>query len=829
MTPQTWKEIDSIVANALDLPEGERAAYLEEACAGKPGLRLEAESLRGMSTGAACLFTGDTAAERFDAMGEAAMLGRRVGAYVLRERIGRGGMGTVFRAERADDEFLKSVAVKLIAVGMHSSDMLNRFAVERQILATLEHPDIARLLDAGVTSDGLHYIVMEYVDGQVITDYCAARRLPVDEKLGLLRRVSMAVHFAHQHLIVHRDLKPANILVTGEGAPKLLDFGIAKLLSPEAGTHHHTLTAIPMTPDYASPEQARGRPLTTASDVYSLGVILYELLAGRRPYRLEGGALEEVLKAVCEQEPPKPSTIAAESGEKPAPDLDAIVLKAMSKSPEERYASAEQFAADIDRYLAGLPVAARGTRWSYRARKFILRNKLALAGCAISLALTLAGTGGVVWQARIADRERALAERRFNDVRDLANSVIFELHDAIKDLPGSTPARKVLVERALHYLDSLSREARGEMRLEAELAAAYERLGDVEGYPRSANLGDTAGALASFRKALAIRESLATQQPGSFEAQRARWADVARISECMAALGRHAEMAGFYRRELPIAEGYAHGRKETGIQEWLAGAYYSAATILLENGDLDEALRYYRMSASIREGISQPEGPLEIRTRLVGCYGGIAYVLALQRQFPRAVEAQRKAVMAMEDLAGRNPGNTTIRQFHAQAYFYLGEFLGGQGRWKEALAAYHSARREYEALVAGDPRDVLTGRFLALTYRGLGGVLTSLGSAAPGIEYLRKSLGILDSLPTENPKNLDVFSSYADSYEGLGVASEALGRLREALTWYRRSQQIWEEVRKQRGSLHPEDVDKPARLRQGIERCEEAERRVAFP
>jgi tetratricopeptide (TPR) repeat protein len=824
VTPQTWKEIDSIVASALELPEGARAAYLEEACAGKPALRAEAESLLGMCPEAADIFPGDTTTEHPG--GETApMLGRRIGAYVLMEAIGRGGMGSVYRAERADDEFRKSVAVKLIAGDIQPSETVNRFAVERQILATLEHPDIARLLDAGVTSDGLHYIVMEYVEGQPIAKYCAARRLSIEERLRLFQRVCLAVHFAHQHLIVHRDLKPANILVTSEGAPKLLDFGIAKLLNPEAGAHHQTLAAIPMTPDYASPEQARGMLLTTSSDVYSLGVILYELLTGERPYRLAGRGLEEVLQAVCEQEPPKPSTIAIESGEKPAPDLDAIVLKAMSKSPEERYASAEQFAADIGRYLAGLPVAARGARWSYRARKFILRHKLALAGCSVGLALTLAGVGGVVWQARIAERERAMAERRFNDVRELANSVIFELHDAIKDLPGSTPARKVLVERALHYLDSLSREAHGDIRLEAELAAAYERLGEVEGDPRSANLGDTAGALASFLKALAIRESLATQQPGSFEGQRARWNDVSHISECLDALGRHAETAGFYRRELPIAEEYARGRKETDIQEWLAGAYYSAATSLIESADLNEALRYFRRSASIREAISRADGPLDIRTRLVGCYGEIAYVLALQRDFAGAVEAQRKVVMAMEDLAARNPGSTTIQQFHAQGHFYLGEFLGGQHRGREALAAYHTAAQEYEALTASDPRNVLTGRFLAQTYRGLGEVLTSLGSAAQGIEYLRKSLGILDSLPVENPKNLDVYSSYADSYEGLGAADEARGNWGMALAWYRRSQQIWEEVRRQRGSLHPEDVEKPARLRKEIERCEKAERR----
>ncbi|HME92029.1 MAG TPA: serine/threonine-protein kinase, partial [Myxococcaceae bacterium] len=592
------------MANALALPEGQRAAYLDEACARNVALRNEAESLLRMSSDAACLFPSDTAAEPFgEASESASMLGRRVGAYVLMKEIGCGGMGAVYRAERADDEFRKGVAVKLIAGGPFSSEAVQRFAVERQILATLEHPNIARLLDAGCTSDGLHYIVMEYVGGRPITEYCAGVRLSIPEKLRLFHPVCAAVHFAHQHLIVHRDLKPANILVTGEGIPKLLDFGIAKLLNPETGASHQTLATLPMTPEYASPEQARGQLLTTASDVYSLGVILYELLTGTRPYRVERGGLEEVLHAVCEQEPPKPSAVAVAAREKLGGDLDAIVLKAMSKSPKERYASAEQFAADIERYLAGLPVMAHGAGWPYRARKFIRRNKMAVAASALALALTLAGVGGILWQAHIAERERARAERRFSDVRELANSVIFELHDAIKDLPGSTPARKVLVERALHYLDVLSREVHGDAKLEVELAGAYERLGEVQGYPGSANLGDTRGALASFQKALAIRESLAARQSGSFETERARWALVYRISEILRSLGRNKETAGFFRRELPIAEQYARGRKEAETQEWLAGAYYSAATAQLEAAQLDEALDYYQRCAAIGEGV----------------------------------------------------------------------------------------------------------------------------------------------------------------------------------------------------------------------------------
>jgi non-specific serine/threonine protein kinase/serine/threonine-protein kinase len=824
MTPETWAEIDHIVANALELPEGKRAAYLDEACARNAALRNEAESLLRMSSGAACLFPSDTAAEPFGGAAESAsLLGRRVGAYALMEEIGRGGMGAVYRAERADDEFRKSVAVKLIAGGPHSSEAVHHFAVERQILATLEHPNIARLLDAGVTGDGLHYIVMEYVEGRPITEYCASRRLPAGEKLRLFHEVCSAVHFAHQHLIVHRDLKPANILVTGEGIPKLLDFGIAKLLNPQTGASQQTLATLRMTPDYASPEQARGQLLTTASDVYSIGVILYELLTGTRPYRVERGGLEEVLHAVCEQEPLKPSAVAGAAREKLGDDLDAIVLKAMSKSPAERYASAEQFAADIERYLAGLPVMARAAGWPYRARKFILRNKMAVAASALALALTLAGVGGVLWQAHIAERERARAERRFNDVRDLANSVIFELHDAIKDLPGSTPARRVLVERALHYLDGLSKEVQGDAQLEVELAGAYERLGEVQGYPGSANLGDTRGAIASFQKALAIRESLAARQSGSFETERARWAVVYRISEILRSLGHYEETAGFFRRELPIAEQYARGRKEAEAQEWLAGAYYSAATAQLEAADLGTALDYFQRCAAIGEGVSG--GSVDMRGKLGVCYASIAWVSAIRKEFPRAVEAQRKAVQTMEDLDARYPGNTKIRTHHADSYLELGNLLREQGRAKEALAAYRTAGRISEALTAGDPRNVLAGRILAVTYRGTGQALIDLGQVTQGAAYVRKALAILESLPAGEPRDLVVLSGFADSYESLAAADEALGHCRQALTHYQRSLQIWEDMRRQRGSLHPEDVEKPARLRMAIDRCEEAQKR----
>jgi serine/threonine protein kinase/TolB-like protein/Tfp pilus assembly protein PilF len=342
------------------------------------------------------------------------LIGRHIGAYRIVREIGRGGMGAVYLAERADEQFQKQVAVKLIKRGMDTDAILRRFQLERQILASLEHPYIARLLDAGTTNDGLPYFIMEYVDGQPIDRYCETHRLPTRERLELCRLVCAAVRYAHEHQIIHRDLKPSNILVSAAGTPKLLDFGIAKLLTPDhpGETRDATLyTPRPMTPRYASPEQVRGDPTGTAGDVYALGVVLYELLTGHLPYRVVGRTSAEIAQVICEQEPEKPSAVLRRAGGRPSSDVDArsaasvsassvgeppmprhlssdvdtIVLTALHKEPTRRYASAAQLDEDLGRYLEGLPILARKSTWRYRARKFLARNKLAATAMAAAV------------------------------------------------------------------------------------------------------------------------------------------------------------------------------------------------------------------------------------------------------------------------------------------------------------------------------------------------------------------------------------------------------------------------------------------------------------
>ena len=507
--------------------------FLDRECAGDADLRSEIESL----------LVSHAEADGFlsrPAMGEAAralagdvpgLEGRRIGAYRILGEIGRGGTGVVYRAVRDDDAFQKTVALKVVRGRDGWGDVEQRLERERQILARLQHPNIATVFDGGTTDEGQPYLVMELVEGRPITEYCAAHGLGTRARLEMVRAVCDAVQYAHRNLIVHRDLKPGNILVGEDGRPKLLDFGIAKLLA--AGVDPDlapTATMLPMmTPEYASPEQVRGEAVTTSSDIYSLGVVLYELLTGKRPYAVKTDSLEGIVRAVCESVPPMPSTVVGRGdgatvatvmpGELRG-DLDTIVLKALRKEPSRRYLAVQDLSEDIRRHLEGLPVLARADTVGYRVSKYARRHKAAVAAAILVAASLVGGIAATARQARIAEANRMRAERRFEDVRKLANSFLFEFHDAIKDLPGSTPAREIVVRRGLEYLDSLAAEAQGSPSLQLELASAYEKVGDLQGALGAANLGQTPAAHRSYARAVELREAVAAAGPPTLEAQR---------------------------------------------------------------------------------------------------------------------------------------------------------------------------------------------------------------------------------------------------------------------------------------------------------------------
>jgi len=440
VTAEQWHQVRELFEAALEREAGEREAFLAVASDGNEAVLAQVRRLlHAHEQGPSILESPLLMSAAGEDTEPDATVGRRIGPYEVLAEIGRGGMGVVYLAARADDEYQKQVAIKLVWPGLDSAEVVRRFRQERQILANLDHPNIARLLEGGTTEDGWPYLVMEYIAGVPITEYCDEHKLSITERLKLFRTVCGAVQYAHQNLVIHRDLKPSNILVTQEGVVKLLDFGIAKLLDPQAAAADRTRTGLHlMTPEYASPEQVRGEAITTASDVYSLGVVLYELLTGHRPYRFKSRLLHEVIRAVCEEEPEKPSATVSrvEAGDardaasrtlesvsltregrperlrsRLAGDLDNIVLMALRKDPQQRYPSVEQLSDDLGRHLAGQPVIAQQDTFRYRAGKFIRRHKLGVLACSILVLLLIGGTVAAVWWARAAEAEAKRSRR----------------------------------------------------------------------------------------------------------------------------------------------------------------------------------------------------------------------------------------------------------------------------------------------------------------------------------------------------------------------------------------------------------------------------------
>jgi serine/threonine protein kinase len=489
MTPERWRQVKEIFHAAVELAPEARPAFLEQRCGGNAGVLDELRRLLESHDEAEDFIEEPAlvSASKILPTGESGFwTGRMIGRYRVVREIGRGGMGSVLLATRADEQFEKFVAIKLVRRGMDSEDLLRRFRTERQILASLEHPHVARLLDGGMTEDGLPYLVMEYVEGEPLDKYCDGHELTTNERLLLFRKVCSAVQHAHQNLIIHRDLKPGNILVTATGEPKLLDFGIAKLLDPEPGTRNQapattTLMRL-MTPEYASPEQIRGGKITTVSDVYSLGVLLYRLLTGHAPYHFTTYSPQEIERLVCETEPDKPSTVVSRGEEMKTGlgatkvtseatgaarhegpdalrrrlrgDLDNIVLMALRKEPERRYSSAAELSEDLRRYMDGRPVAARNSTWAYRTAKFIGRNRVGASASALLMLAILGGLTASIRQGRVAARERDQARQEKAKAEQLNKFLQSILSAAAPEQKGKDAKVIEVLNDASRHLDA---------------------------------------------------------------------------------------------------------------------------------------------------------------------------------------------------------------------------------------------------------------------------------------------------------------------------------------------------------------------------------------
>ena len=711
MSSDRWQHLEDLFHAALDRPASERDRFLAEACADDQELRAEVERLLKADQQASAFI--DNAASSVERVAASVLPnGRQVGAYRVVRELGRGGMGAVYLGERADAQFDMRVAIKLIKRGMDTDSVLQRFRHERQILAALEHPNIARLLDGGTTDEGLPYFVMEYVDGQPIDEYCRAHRLSLEQRLDLFRHVCGAVSYAHQHLVVHRDIKPSNILVTADGIPKLLDFGIAKLL--ESGDEALTLATEAggqvMTPQYASPEQLRGERVTTVSDVYGLGVLLYELLAGARPYDVIGKSSDEIRQIVT-SDVLRPSAMAARGSDdllarRLRGDLDTIVLTAMRTDPAERYGSVALLADDVRRYVEGLPVVARGDSWTYRTARFIRRRKLGVAAAAAIVISLIGGVIATSWQARVARAERVRAERRFADVRRLSTSFLFEFHDAIATLPGSTKARLLVVSKALEYLDSLAAEAAGDRELQQELAAAYDKVGDVQGNPGAANLGDIEGAIKSYQKAEAIRKTLAADAPNALQTRVDMAVSTMRIGYAYFARGGLQQAVEKFRDALQTREeAYAAGVPSKGeARASLAETTARLCTTLVAVGDVPGAIENCRRNLALTEELLQerPDNQAILVMHAVNATG-LGNALRLNRQPDEAAASLDDAIRQHKALLARNPLDAEVRRRLAVSYTYLANVYLDQKHPDQAAQAYERAINELDALATADP------------------------------------------------------------------------------------------------------------------------------
>jgi eukaryotic-like serine/threonine-protein kinase len=809
---ERWEQADRIFDEALDHPAAERPSFLAEACGGDDALRAlverllaDAETLDAFlsPSGALAGAVGRTLAETMGD-GDPPAAGTAVGRYRLGPELGRGGMAVVYLAERSDGLYAQKVAVKLVKRGSDTDEVLRRFEQERRILASLTHPGIARILDGGAAADGRPYFAMEYVEGRPIDAWCDERKLPLAARLRLFVRVARAVEHAHHNLVVHRDLKPSNILVTPAGHPKLLDFGIAKLLE-DAGASDITGSDVRvLTPAYASPELIKGEPVTTASDVYQLGLLLYILLTGRHPYRGARDSAASLTRAILEDEPPRPSqAVLGDGGASASPgeraqargltpdrlaralsgDLDTIVLAALRKDPEQRYGDVGQLVDDVERHLAFEPVKARQAGPAYRLARFVRRHWLLVAVAGLGLAGLSIGLFVAALQAR-------RAEHRFQEVRRLARAMIFDLDERIAPLPGSTPARQYVVATSLSYLDGLLAEAGDDPELRRELAEAYERVGDVQGHPRSPNLGQPQAALRSYQQALSLRTGPGF--PASVEEARGLARLRTRIADVQESEGRLDEARASLDAALRTLRPRAGAAPpDADARRLLIDALTSLGTVHARGNDAASALTAHQESLAVAEAWLREDPVPDARRAVAMAEARVANALMEQGDVDASLAGHRRAVAALDELARLAPDDAGLRRDLRIALSWLGNVQGipgflNAGDTEGAIASYRRVLELSRALTDADPRDA-RGQldWLNACWR-LASVLAD-SAPAESVALVEQARGALVALRAGAPDSFDLArrdaalqATLADALARSGQPARALAVLREA-------------------------------------------------
>ncbi|PAP78516.1 serine/threonine-protein kinase [Rubrivirga marina] len=765
--PSFHRRAAALFADALDQADPE--AFLDGAC-DDDALRAEVRELLDAHATAGDALTPPEAGGLADAL-----VGRGVGPWQVDAVLGEGGMGAVYRAHRVDGAYRREVALKMLQPGVPGAAVLRRFLAERDVLARLEHPGIARLYDAGVDAEGRPFLAMELVPGAQITAW--AETASVEDRLDVFVQVCDAVAFAHQNLVVHRDLKPSNLLVTeGGGRPRavVLDFGIAKLLdAPDAET---TRTgAGPLTPAYAAPEQVRGESVTTATDVYALGVVLYELLSGRRPYDVTGASPTELERTLMTQ-PARPSAVVAERAHarRLRGDLDTVVLKAMAAEPERRYPTASALADDLRRHLAGEPVAARLPTTRYRVTRFVRRHRVGVGVAAAAVALLAVVVAAYTLRLR-AERDRA--EARFAIAREAARAMIYDVHDAVAGLPGATPARAVLVDRAQAYLDELSAQAADDPALRIDLAGAYRRVGDVEGSPISNNLGRTADARASYLRGLGLIRGLPPDLPDSLAAAAAStegqlWKGlgvvVAHTATPDSALAHLRRAIDAYARAVRLAPDDLDHRVDlaaghVNLGDYLGHPYFPNAE------RPDAALVQYARARALIESVPEPERSL-YALRIDGItYEREGNLHRSRGDLDAAVAPLRRSNELRQLIAARPDADADAIRDAGIGTEALGLLAIERGRFGEAERSLLAAQTVYQRLADADPKSANARQTLAFGHLNLARLYgdpdgPDLGRPAEARRHAAEGARIFRALAEADPDN-DRLQSLADDAE----------------------------------------------------------------
>ena len=823
---ERWTLVEALFQEAADLPWRSRETFLYERCGNDRQLREEVLSLLRYDTTEDTPLIDALQASAASLVTDEPAAGRMLGPYRIEREIGRGGMSVVYSAARDDGEFQKRVAIKLIRRGMDTRAVIERLRRERRILAALEHPSIARLLDGGTSADGLPWIAMEYVEGLPIHRYCAERRLSAEDICRLFDRVCDAVAYAHRNLVVHRDLKPSNILVSPDGSPKLLDFGIAKVLGAgEDEGPDGPLTRGPsrlLTPEYASPEQKRGGAVGTTTDVYSLGVLLFELLSGTRP-----GA--EVASEAARRNGRDRRWAGSLRG-----DLDNILQKALREEPERRYLTVEQLQADIRRYLAGQPVSARPETWHYLLGKFLKRHP---AGVRAAAAFAVAAAMGVVTIMQAegdAQAQKAKSEQRLGELVALANTTLFDVHGAIQNLPGATQARLEIARKTTEYLDKLSRESGSDARVLAALASAYTRVARVQGNPKAANLGDQQSAEQNYVKAERILTGLmahagspalqlqdagvrleygqlisyqgrkddalaqyqvALGQANAVLARDPRNPDVrrlmTRIQLDVADITKYTDPSGTRRtllKLMPVYEGLVReDPKDTDVLLDMATSWDIVCSTLGLEGDLSGAVDSCRKSATLREQASALRpGDVQIQHDLMLSYGHLGDVTGGPAvinlgDYRGAVAWFGKAAAIAERLSGADPSNALARSDAGIANSRIGISQTAAGEYRQALETFRRAEPLLISALAAAPKSQIVAQSLAFMYRFKAQALHALGDDRAAIEVLRHSLDTCRAWLAKEPENTSWNHILWFEQEQLAMALAATGATDEAL------------------------------------------------